>query len=91
MALGLLQGSQVQPRLSPGKQQAAFMASWKVYPHPLASPAQGSDWLYLLGHAQPEKGRAWGSILPEAAFRLGVKDDGCFPGDELGCAWGPLQ
>ena len=58
---------------------------------PLASPSRGWDWLYLLEHAKPEKVRAWGSSLPLAAFRVGVKDAGCFPGDELGCAWGPLH
>ena len=47
--------------------------------------------LYLLDHAKPEKGHAWGSSLPKAAFQVGVKAAGCFPGDELGCARGPLQ
>ena len=49
-------------------------------------PSQWSDLLYLLDHAKPEKGRAWGSSLLEAAFQVGVKAAGCFPGDELGCA-----
>ena len=30
------------------------------------------DWLYLLHHAKPEKGHAWGSSLHEAAFQVGV-------------------
>ena len=34
----------------------------------LVYPAQGLDWLYMLKHAKPEKGRSWGSSLPEAAF-----------------------
>ena len=39
--------------------------------------------LYLGYHARPEKGHVWGSCLPEAAFRVGVKAAGCIPGDRL--------
>ena len=59
-------------------------------PHP-SSAAHGVDWMYLLDHAKPKKGRAWGSSLPLAGLQLGVKSAGCFPGEELGCSWGPLQ
>ena len=57
----------------------------------LASPARGMDCLYLLVHTRPEKGHAWGSSRPEAELRVGVKSAGCFPGDELGRAWGPRR
>ena len=53
--------------------------------------ALGSDWLYLLVDARPEKGHAWGFSRPEAAFQVGVKTAGCFPGDKLFRAWGPRQ
>ena len=57
----------------------------------LASLARGLGWLYLLDHAKPEKGHEWRSSLHLAAFQVGVKAACCFPGDELGCAWGHLQ
>ena len=44
--------------------------------------------LFLCHHARPEKGHAWGSSLPEAAFRVGLKTAGCIPGDRLDRAWG---
>ena len=47
--------------------------------------------LYLLDHAKPEKGRAWGSSLPLAALQVGVKAAGYFQGDKLGCTWRLLQ
>ena len=63
-----------------------------VKPRPLVSLARGLVWVYLLDHVKPENGRTWGSSLPEAAFHVGVKSAaGCFPRDELGCSWGPLQ
>ena len=34
----------------------------------LWSLARVLDWLYLLDHTNPEKGCAWGSSLPLAAF-----------------------
>ena len=58
---------------------------------PLASPARGSDRQFLLDHAKPERSHAWGCSLPLAAFQVGMKPTGCFPGDELGYALGPLQ
>ena len=47
--------------------------------------------LYLLDHSNPEKGHVLGSSLVLAAFQMGMMTVGCFPGDELGCAWGRLQ
>ena len=68
--------------LSFGTQAADMLlgvTSLSVSPAPVPGPSlglatpqhqlgQGSDWLYLLVHTRPEKGRMWGSISPEAAF-----------------------
>ena len=48
-------------------------------PCPIASLAQGLDWLYVLDHAKPEKGHAWGSSLPKADFLPGVTSPNVSP------------
>ena len=50
---------------------------------PLVPLARGFVSLYLGYHARPNKGHAWGSSLPEAAFQVGVKAAGCIAGDRL--------
>ena len=50
---------------SPSSAPPLSPAQVRVLPRPLWTLARGSDWLYLLDQAKPQKGHAWGPDSPK--------------------------